>query len=443
MIVIEYLIYFDTNSGMCQDLKSFEHLIQSNSHFSILKDKLNYKQSSYDYKAFQHELSGDKHSVFQVRLEATRITDKFRSMLGEFRKTLGAPGKTESIHILWDGIAREWAIKLYPLIHEVENLLRKLLTSLMVTKMGIGWAKNSIPKDVKESVKRKGKQPSDSLNYLYELDFIKLAEFLFNEYSIGEPHELSRKIESLLSISNRQKIRDEIEKYVPKNNWDRFFADELDIESNELKKKWEALYEIRCKVAHNNTFTHVEFQRGISLCDELSQLLKETIGALENISIPPEQVETVALNTISNRDKNTRDLVRAINNYPGQNELASIRRIHNSVKDISLAVSPFNVSGSLAESLKRSSDIIEKTGMSTYINQDKNESLKKLIDATVRATKTGLLSGALLPFYNQQSAIMKFAEASQRHHNSYYSKTLSLGGNTINHSQINSSYEEE
>ena len=83
---------------------------------------------------------------------------------------------------------------------------------------------------------------------LYRLDFIELSDFLFKEYPLkSDLSELKKYIKEKRDIPFSL-----AENFVPKSNWDRYFKDIVSVEGAHLKKQWEKLYELRCKIAQYN-----------------------------------------------------------------------------------------------------------------------------------------------------------------------------------------------
>jgi hypothetical protein len=295
MITVEYLLPFNTEDGICKNIESFKSLLSSNSNFKIKTTKIEYKKSSYDFSISLNVVENQNCSVFNVTFGVSRITEKFREMLKAFRKTIGLHLK-DNIQIIWDGVSFEWSKSLYPEIYQTENYLRKLISKFMLTKLGIGWHNTSIPKDVTESIKKENYKPSHSI--LYEVDFIQLANFLFKPYSVKDSSKLPDLLTGLIESEMTEEKKNEILEYLPKNNWDRYFSNLVEFESGQLKKKWEKLYEIRCKVAHNKSMTFEEYETALTLCDELNKALKQAYTNLESIEIPEEEKESIGLRTI-------------------------------------------------------------------------------------------------------------------------------------------------
>jgi len=306
MITVEYLLPFNTEDGICKDIESFKSLLSSNTNFKIGNDEIEYKGSKYKFKCTVNIVQDKNCSVFHVTLGISRLTDKFREMLKSFRKTVGVQLK-DNIQIIWDGVSFEWSKELYPQIYQIENSLRKLISKFMLTKLGIGWHNSAVPKDVSESIKKENFKPSHSI--LYEVDFIQLANFLFKPYTIKDSKKLPEILSDVVINGMDEDKKNEILDYIPKNNWDRYFSDLVFFESEQLRKKWEILYEIRCKVAHNKPMQFEDSEQAQKLCTELEEVIEKALDNIDNIEVPEEEQESVGLKTIGIINEPTRSFV--------------------------------------------------------------------------------------------------------------------------------------
>jgi len=259
MIKVEYLLPFNTKDGICRDVSSFNSLLESHSDISITEKKLRYKNSNYTYAVDMNEVANQHYTVFHVSFEIAHVTDKFREMLKAFKKTVGVHLK-DDLQIIWDGIGFEWSKELYPLIYQVENLMRKLISKFMLINLGVGWYKSAVPAEVKDSIKSSNDKTNNGI--LYEVDFIQLSNFLFKQYTLKDASKLPEVLGEALEGELTENKRNEILEFIPKNNWDRYLSQIVDCESQQLKKKWTKLYEIRCKVAHNNSMLLNDFEEG-------------------------------------------------------------------------------------------------------------------------------------------------------------------------------------
>jgi len=111
--------------------------------------------------------------------------------------------------------------------------------------------------------------------------------------------------------------KNEILDYLPKSNWDRYFSDLVDAESEQLNKKWRRLYEIRNKVAHNKTMCSEDFNIASTFCDELNKVFRNAYENIENIEIPEKDKESIGLRTIETVNEPT---INFINKYLDLND---------------------------------------------------------------------------------------------------------------------------
>lgn len=383
MIKVEYLLPFNTKDGICRNINSFNSLLCSHSDISITEKKLRFKSSKYSYSVNMNEVSNQDCTVFHVIFEINHVTDKFREMLKSFKKTVGVHLK-DDIQIIWDGIGFEWSKELYPRIYQVENIMRKLISKFMLINLGVGWYKSAVPMEVKDSVKT----PKAKVNHgiLYEVDFIQLSNFLFKPYAFKDASKLPEVISSALDGELTDEKRDEILEFIPKNNWDRYISVIVDCESEQLKKKWTKLYDIRCMVAHNNSLLLDDFNEGIELCEFLEPILQKAFDSLNNIEIPKEEIENISLNTIATVHEPTRAFINDYHNF--STGLTGIinqnKEIFNSVNQYTSPISAILDSSSfgslnISESLKNSLGAIELT-KNTLLSSESFASLNSITD---------------------------------------------------------------
>jgi hypothetical protein len=295
MVTVEYLLPFNTVDDICRDIKSFNSLLSSNSNISIKGNKIIYMKSAYDYTVELNEVENQSCSVFHITLTIGRKTDKFRNLIKAIKRTIGTHLK-DDIQIIWDGIGFEWSTELYPKIYKIENSMRKLISKFMLTQLGIGWHKLSVPKEVKDSIKN---SLPNGQGILYESDFIQLSNFLFSPYSVRDTAKLPEMLGDLLEGEVTEDKKNEILEFIPNNNWDRYFSSIVDCDSEQLKKKWQKLYDIRCIVAHNKPMKFDEYKEGTDLVEFLEPIINSAIENVTNIEIPEEDKETVSLNTMA------------------------------------------------------------------------------------------------------------------------------------------------
>lgn len=293
VLKVEYLVLIDTANGFCSNLNAFNSLLQSNSELRIEDESILFKGLTVGYNV---QILDSKHKdkkFFHITFECNETQEIviFEDFLRKVRVILHKVGGNQ-VQKLWDDVSFYYSCKAYPLINELENLMRKLITKFMVTKVGLSWVKHNIPKEVKDSVKNS--VSDNSLDFLYNIDFIKLSDFLFKKYSPYSQDELFEKLKKAKEISDI----DDLKTYIPKSNWDRYFSELVNFEEPQLNKKWKKLYDFRNKVAHNNFVEKNDFEQISCESKEVKKILQEAIQKLDNVEIPATEKDLVADNAI-------------------------------------------------------------------------------------------------------------------------------------------------
>ncbi len=307
-IAVEYLITSSRSESICTTVSTFENLLQAVDGLSILNGKIKFQSKEFDYKIKMGN-SGDQDRIFfDIRIEAgseksidqlVALSKKIRTVANKITST---PPQT-----LWDDVTFFYSKQAYPLIHEIENLMRKLITKFMIVNTGLGWHEKNVPKEVQASIKAKEK----SVDYLHNVDFIQLTTFLFQNYGPGVTKPL---IDKIKKASDLEGISiDDLKSIIPTSNWDRYFAPLMSCDGDYLKSKWDRLYELRCIVAHNKTFGFTEYSHVEALFNELKPILEESIEKLESISLTEEDKDVVAERVASGDKDSTRIFLDTFN----------------------------------------------------------------------------------------------------------------------------------
>lgn len=172
--------------------------------------------------------------------------------------------------------------------------MRKLLTKFMLINVGTKWEKENIPSKI-DKTRNKAKENIEN-SLLYKLDFIELSTFLFEPYSTKTAlSDLKTLIES-----RDEKIFTELDQYIPQSNWARYFSGIVSADAEHIKKEWDELYKLRCKVAHNNSFGINELKRVIDIVTDLTSYITNAIKRLDEIEISEKDKETISENLAIN-----------------------------------------------------------------------------------------------------------------------------------------------
>lgn len=285
MLKVEYLIFIDNQSIKSSDAKTFNHLLQSDPDISISRNKLTFKKLTVDYSIKSGNVKNTDNKYFHLSLTCNSIDniDEYNKLLKAVRSVLHITNKTPQT--LYDGVSLYYAQLAYPQVFEIENLMRKLITKFMLTNVGVDWIKDRVPDDVKTSINNENKD----LTYLHNVDFIQLKNFLFSENYPTHKENLFQKLKKAKDISELN--LEDIKALIPNSNWDRYFYDKVNISKEQLSKQWDELYELRCRIAHNRSFSKTDYETVLKLCADLRVVIRNAIDNLDKIDISENERE--------------------------------------------------------------------------------------------------------------------------------------------------------
>lgn len=294
----EYLILIDTKDNICVDQKAFESLLKLDNRIEINQDKLIYKNRAFKYKNQTKQITDNStYRYFHIIFELPNITEiqdvndeillEYEEMLRIIRKLLGNFKAT--IEVLWDDVSMFYSTKSYPMIYKIENLMRKLLTKFMLINVGLKWENKNVPSKISES--RNNSKTNLNKSILYKLDFKELAPFLFDNYVIADNNELKKLVNNKVKIESK-----ELEPFIPASNWERYFKSIVNVDGEHLKKEWNELYELRCKIAHNNLLVREDYTKINNIINDIQPYIEEAIEKLDSIEIEEDLKERLTEN---------------------------------------------------------------------------------------------------------------------------------------------------
>ncbi len=296
---VEYLVLINSKEEFCKSVTSLNNLIQSYDGIAVINASIKYKECDFDYSVQLGDPESTEHRFFHITMCNSKESQskQFQEFLKLIR-TILSKISGQPVEVLNDELSSSRCITAYPIIHKIENKMRKLITKFMLTNIGFGWSKDKIPKEVKESLKS---PKAKVTNFIYEVDFIQLSKFLFSNYASVDSKKIIEKIKGASSVSDLDLT--ELREFVPQSNWDRYFATIVDCSNDFLEKRWQRLYDIRNKIAHNRFITEDELVELKLLVQEVDEKLQRAIDNLDQIHISDEQKEEVAENVAITRDE--------------------------------------------------------------------------------------------------------------------------------------------
>lgn len=296
-LVTEYLFIVDKTSSpalyrFCEEASDFERMLGDHEHLSFAQAMLTFEGASeFPYAIHTRKVVGKEQRYFYLSLaydgEEAGL-DKYEGALRAIRATCHEHGSIPET--IWDDVALHYSELAYPLVHRAESLMRKLITYFMLTTVGKEWVAETSPTAFKEALeKNKRKQQSD---VLHQADFIQLGEFLFKAYPNRDTQHLLALIAKTRAVADLK--LEELQLFVPRSNWERYFAVVVDCEDEYLNKRWKELYGLRCKIAHNAIVGRADFGRIQTLLREIEPSLQSAIKNLGKVEVPPEEKDQVA-----------------------------------------------------------------------------------------------------------------------------------------------------
>lgn len=293
-ITIEYLAIFRRSDTFCDSAASLTRLLQVDSKIKIAGGDIKYAgERTCGFQLSDGKVAAKEQRYFHLHFTWDGDPDTDTDSLKTFNLLLKAirgavrqaGGEVES---LWDDLSPHYACKAYPKIHEIENLMRRLIVNFMLVTVGREWVDETLPKAVEDAVRNSKRR--DYLNVLDTIDFIHLGEFLFTPYSKTTTKDLHAMLKNVRTEDDAKALH----AFIPESNWKRYFVEFVTCEDGYLKTRWEKLYELRCKVAHNSLVTKSDLDDIEKLIGEVKPKLQEAIGKLSKVKVPAEDAEAVA-----------------------------------------------------------------------------------------------------------------------------------------------------
>jgi hypothetical protein len=292
MLVVEYLVFNDKRNIKSSSIESFNHLLQSDPDIQIQDNKISYSGFTCEYQIEMGKVGITDSIYFHLIFGCNdnKNIELFNKVLRAIKSVLHLTSMTPQI--LFDGISLYYSNLAYPLISEVENLMRKLITKFMMINVGVDWTKDRVPDDVEKSRNPRNNEAT----YLRNVDFIQLKNFLFSDNYPLHKENLIQKLKKAKELKDID--LEEIKSLIPIANWDKFFFDKISYPKEQLSDQWVKLYNLRCQVAHNKTFTKGDFDSTETLHKGLKEVLTKAINNLDTIKLSEieqaELTETVA-----------------------------------------------------------------------------------------------------------------------------------------------------
>ena len=236
-------------------------------------------------------------SAFILKLESNDF-DKLEKFRYPLVVHLKSRLRFEHIRILTDDISTEISNKIYPLINELENILRRYLAKFFTQKVGLDWWKQAVPDKVIEKTKMR----QDNENVFSKIvetdmtliDFNDLGEIIYkHKLGFNKPENLTDKILSINSVEELQKLQQDLD-----GNYNRFFKQHF--KDFSFDSKWKLLFQLRNKVAHNNLFIKPDLENAQNLHAEIKTIILKAEDKIDDFRFSVEEQEAMIKTSSSN-----------------------------------------------------------------------------------------------------------------------------------------------
>ncbi len=167
-LITEYLIIIDkaespSSYALCDTKHEFNRLLQKSDPSIALKDnQIIYKEVlNFVYEIETGTVEGKEQRFFHLKItfndDEGYINDYYQ-LLRLIRTT--SYSLTKQVITLKDDLSFYYANKAYPLIFNIESLMRKLIYYFMLTLVGVKWREENLPESTKTAIKNsKRKNP--------------------------------------------------------------------------------------------------------------------------------------------------------------------------------------------------------------------------------------------------------------------------------------------
>lgn len=307
-IIVEYLIIVLQEDTFCDSDIAFLKFLSIDSslsisekektitHISKKKNKL-----SVSYSLTSGLVHSQAQRYFKLKLSSKeQKLNEYTELTTLLEKIIYKLHKDVSINVLWNDIARQYAIEGYDLINQVENLLRRLITDFMLINVGYNWHKSHIPISVENRDTHLKETYSD---YLHQTYFSDLKTILFEgqrDMNLRDIGQVQKFVETCISEKKTQILIDELKGVISKSLWEQYFSKDSNYKKNELEDDLDKLNSLRNEIAHNRNISRETLGKIQNLSKKVIKTLKLEIEDLPNKILTPEQ-QNFQVRTETNR----------------------------------------------------------------------------------------------------------------------------------------------
>ncbi len=353
----EYLMPIEKEGSLITTVEAFSHCLMADKDIKIQDGYILFESDKFKFDLTKIVADEGKVDFYHLTISTektndveSKIVQNYIALLKKIKRILLK--YVDNIEVLWDDVSFSCSMEAYPLVYKTENILRQIFTKFMLINVGIDWENNNSNLGI--SVRQEGKKSKIGNSYLYKIDFIDLSTFLFNPYS--KKNELTLK--DIESLENNEKILlTDLEDYVKKSNWERYFKKFTSIEKDRFKKNIKDLYDLRNKVAHNRLMTIDDLKQVKILTSTINKELEDIIDHMDKISINLNEKEFISENVAKTRYSSSGEFMLTYNTLLRELEQLQTGVINNKYSSNELLRSSYKNKYLLKEELTKLNEI--------------------------------------------------------------------------------------
>jgi len=234
-------------------------------------------------------------SAFLIKIKGEDFDqlEKFRYL---FLLHLKAKLQFTNIRILKDDISTKIANEIYPLVNQVENLLRRYLVKFFIQKIGVDWWDVTAPRVMIDKTNLRKNNEKVFTNFVDTdvtlIDFDELGELIYKQTSgFNKQENIINRIINTETLEDLSTLKQEVQ-----GNYTKYFKESF--QDKNFDKKWKILFDIRNKVAHNNLFVVDDLNSAKQLVSDLSQIINDAESKIDEFKFSIEEQEAIRQATI-------------------------------------------------------------------------------------------------------------------------------------------------
>ncbi|MBQ2671451.1 MAG: hypothetical protein IJG00_01390 [Clostridia bacterium] len=192
--------------------------------------------------------------------------------------------------VSYDAISEHYCNKIYPKLNEFERNLRHLLSKIYTLNFGIEYYNTTVNKDLrakaKESLKAKGspskKRIEMTKKFFYNLNYSGIQSLLFTKQLTQIEEKAINEFISNLKPDDKftgKEIRDIIESFVPKSDWERLFKSKI---PDDIEKMIDDVRNYRNSIMHCKFFFKDDYNQCKKLIAKLNRKVLKAIDITTN-----------------------------------------------------------------------------------------------------------------------------------------------------------------